>query len=227
MPFLTEHATQDRPLQSLEAILDAAEIEFSLNGFSGAGLKAISTRAEVSQALVHYHYGNKDGLYSAVVRRRSQIINNQRLAQLDAVELTAPGAMDEVLSALVRAPLGPNGGGGAYARIFAGLIVGQERDRALVRETYDPVAVRFVDAIAIAGDLPRTAAGLGYVMTLGTLISVIARDGRPERLMGRDEPAAIDELVSWISAFARGGIETLRMLDLTAPHSQRHSGRNE
>ncbi|SHJ28488.1 TetR/AcrR family transcriptional regulator [Wenxinia saemankumensis] len=194
---------------NIVAILDAAEQEFSLGGFAGAGMKAIAARAGVSTALLHYHYGTKDRLYQEVVRRRSQAINEERMNLLDAVRMSDADAIDGVIAALVRPPLGPSGGGRAYARIFAGLIVGQERDQALVRETYDPIALRFVEAIGAAAGIGRDAAGLAYTMTLGTLISVIARDGRTERLMGRDALLTEEEIVARITRFARGGIEAL------------------
>ena len=117
-----------------EAILDAAEATFSEAGFGGAGMKAISKRADVSQALLHYHFGNKDHLYSEVVRRRSKMINDERQALLDAVDLDGADAIPGILDALFRPPLGPAGGDQSYTRIFGGLIVGRERDKALVRK---------------------------------------------------------------------------------------------
>ncbi|WP_177215291.1 TetR/AcrR family transcriptional regulator [Tranquillimonas alkanivorans] len=191
----------------------AAEEEFSQRGFDGAGMKSIAARAGVSQALLHYHLGTKDNLYSEVIRRRSDQINAERQALLDKIDLEAPDALEGVIDALVRPPFGPAGGGRAYARIFAGLVVGRERDRALVREKYDPIALRFVEAIEAAVEgLGRKGAGLGYVLTLGALISVIARDGRPERLMGLSENHLMnqDETIAAIVAFASGGIRSFR-----------------
>jgi TetR/AcrR family transcriptional regulator len=50
-------------------ILDAAEVEFASKGFDGARLAAIARSAEVPQALIHHHFGDKQGLYREVLER--------------------------------------------------------------------------------------------------------------------------------------------------------------
>ena len=81
----------------------------------------IALSAGVAQGLLHYHFGQKEGLYAAVIARRSAAINTARLRALDAVDPADPDALERVLDALVRPPLGPEGGGAAYARIFAAI----------------------------------------------------------------------------------------------------------
>ncbi len=195
------------PAQS--GILAAAEIEFAEAGFEGAGMKSIATRAQVSQGLLHYHYGNKERLYGAVIRHRSKEINTGRGALLAQVNLAAPEALAQILDALFRPTLGPDGGGKAYARIFAGLIVGRERDQELVRECYDPTAHLFLDAMERAG-MARAHAGVTYQVALGVLASVISRDGRMERLMGVDKPMDTDALIGTLVRFVIGGAEALK-----------------
>jgi TetR/AcrR family transcriptional regulator len=50
-------------------ILDAAEHEFAAKGFDGARLAGIARAAAVPQALIHHHFGDKAGLYRAVLER--------------------------------------------------------------------------------------------------------------------------------------------------------------
>lgn len=50
------------------AILSAAEVEFEQHGFGGARLQRIADRAGVPKANVHYYFGNKQGLYDAVLQ---------------------------------------------------------------------------------------------------------------------------------------------------------------
>lgn len=195
-----------------EKILAAAEVVFAQKGFDGTGMKAIAERAGVSQGLLHYHFGTKDRLYAEVIRHRSGLINARRLDLLGRVDFTRPGALAHVIEALVRPPLGPEGGDRAYARIFSGLVVGRERDQALVRECYDPMAVQFVAALRRAcPELGAEGAGLGYAFTLGVLISVIARDGRPERLMGARDGDLMDTeaLIGMVVAYSEGGLHAL------------------
>lgn len=195
---------------AVEKIILAAEVEFSERGFDGAGMKAISVRAHVSQALLHYHFGNKDKLYEQVIAQRSRKINSERSALLTQVDLQAEDALDNILSALFRPPLGPAGGQGAYARIFTGLVVGQEREQALVQKYYDPTALRFIGALqqAVFGE-DRAKAAMSYTLSLGALIAVIGRDGRLERLMGRSDLQSFEEFLSQLVLFAKGGILAL------------------
>lgn len=190
-------------------IIEAAEEVFAEAGFEGAGMKAIALRAGVSQALLHYHFGSKDRLYAEVIRARSRQINDARRALLAEVDFNGEDPLREVISALFRPALGPEGGGKAYARIYAGLIVGRPHDQALVRECYDPTARLFIEAILRARPtLKPASAGMVYQFALGVLTSVISRDGRIERLMGR-EGAPLDDaaLIAVITDFVVGGAD--------------------
>lgn len=203
----------DIPLQAVDKILVAAELAFAQSGFDGAGMKAISTAADVSQALLHYHFGTKDRLYEAVVQRRSQKINDERHALLDQVNVSSPDALSKILEALFRPPLGPSGGAAPYAKIFGGLVVGREQDQTLVRKFYDPTATRFIQFIeqAIPNAGQETAA-MSYTLALGSLIAVIGRNGRVERLMGRSTRLPLmdaEEILDELIIFTEGGIRAL------------------
>ena len=57
-----ENATRSR-------ILDAAEELFALHGYRGASVKRIAAKAGVTGAMINYYFGNKVGLYHAVLDR--------------------------------------------------------------------------------------------------------------------------------------------------------------
>ncbi|WP_417240975.1 TetR/AcrR family transcriptional regulator [Celeribacter halophilus] len=201
---------QAGPSKAIETILLAAEVEFAEHGFDGAGMKAISKRAGLSQALLHYHFGTKDRLYEEVIGQRSKKINDERMRLLTKVDMRSHEALDGILEALFLPPLGPSGGAKPYARIFSGLIVGREREQALVKEYYDPTAINFIAALQTAlPGLDRPTAAMCYTLALGTLIAVIGRDGRVERLMGRSAKQDIDDYLKSIVAFAKGGVLAL------------------
>src|SRR5262245_38712146 len=48
-------------------ILAAAEELFARQGFAGASIRDIATSAGVTGAMVHYYFGNKEGLYRALL----------------------------------------------------------------------------------------------------------------------------------------------------------------
>lgn len=211
MPLSPSPAPQPEPAppNARERILDAAERAFALDGFAGAGMKAIATDAEVAQGLLHYHFGTKDGLYAAVIARRSALINAARAALLDRVDFSRPDALEQVFDALVRPPLGPEGGGADYARIFATLAVGGARDQDLVRTHYDDTARRFIAAIRRAE--PRAdpeAAAWVYSFSIGALVACVARDGRPERLWAGDGAAlaATEEVIARLARYCAAGL---------------------
>lgn len=85
-----------------ERILDAAEKLFGQKGFEGASLREITAAASTNLASVNYHFGSKDELIAAVLRRRMRPLNEKRLAMLDAVLAAhpqAPPPLTEILTA--------------------------------------------------------------------------------------------------------------------------------
>jgi AcrR family transcriptional regulator len=50
-------------------ILEAAFVEFSDNGLSGARVDAIAARTDTTVRMIYYYFGSKDGLYRAVLER--------------------------------------------------------------------------------------------------------------------------------------------------------------
>ncbi|HEB54200.1 MAG TPA: TetR/AcrR family transcriptional regulator [bacterium] len=89
------------PPDTKDTILDAAESLFAEQGFAATSLRQLTTRAGVNLAAVNYHFGGKEELARAVLLRRIQPINDERLRRLDALERPAR------LEAVVRAFLEP------------------------------------------------------------------------------------------------------------------------
>jgi AcrR family transcriptional regulator len=90
-------------MDTKEKILDAAEELFAEHGFAATSMRAITTAADVNLAAVNYHFGSKEGLFIAVLRRRFDVINAERLRMLDTAVRKAgdrPIEVEEILRAL-------------------------------------------------------------------------------------------------------------------------------
>lgn len=70
-----------------ERILDAAEMLFARQGVSATSLRSITTRAGVNAAAIHYHFGSKQALVSAILTRRVTPLSQERLKRLEQLEL--------------------------------------------------------------------------------------------------------------------------------------------
>jgi TetR/AcrR family transcriptional regulator len=57
------------PERTRRAVLDAAERLFAERGYDGVSMRDIGEASGVSQPLIHHHFGCKDALYGAVLRR--------------------------------------------------------------------------------------------------------------------------------------------------------------
>ena len=68
------------PERTRAAILSAATQEFTANGLTGARVDAIAERARVNKRMIYHYFGDKEGLYLAVLEATYASI---RAAELD------------------------------------------------------------------------------------------------------------------------------------------------
>lgn len=89
---------------SPERILTAAENLFSDKGFSAVSLRKVTSEAGVNLAAVNYHFGSKDGLIEAVLRRNIEPINRDRLRLLEQFESETNGSIppEKIVEAFIR-----------------------------------------------------------------------------------------------------------------------------
>jgi AcrR family transcriptional regulator len=75
-----------------DRILDAASTEFAALGFAGARVDAIAERAGVNKAMLYYHVGDKQALYTAVLLRNFERVS----ARLAAVQAKGGGPRERL-----------------------------------------------------------------------------------------------------------------------------------
>jgi len=145
--------------QTQARLLDAAERLFAERGIDAVSVRAVNAAAGANVAAVHYHFGSKEQLVAAVLRRRMDVLGERRLAMLSALPADRPPEVRAVVEALV-VPLAelsadPAGSGRAYARVLATLHGGGPEMRARLGAAFAPQFAPFDDALARAlPDLP-------------------------------------------------------------------------
>ncbi len=151
------------PRDTKERILDSAEKLFADFGFDGTSMRAVTSEAKVNLAAVHYHFGSKEALLTAVLARRFEPINRQRLQMLDRLEARDPNpAIDDLLRAFF-APafreIGALGETGIRFVQLAGRMhsAANARVRTLFMQQFANVIARFVPAFQRG--LPGLSAG--------------------------------------------------------------------
>jgi AcrR family transcriptional regulator len=75
-----------------EAILNAAEVEFADHGFDGARVDAIAERYGSNKTLIFRYFGDKLGLYTAVLRRADQGLHELQAQVLSPLLAEQPAA---------------------------------------------------------------------------------------------------------------------------------------
>lgn len=84
--------------EARERILDAAARLFAQKGFAATTVRDIAAAAGINLAMIHYYFGNKDGLYRAIFEEKIQA--KQRLLEEMAL---GEGTCRERLERFIRA----------------------------------------------------------------------------------------------------------------------------
>lgn len=99
-----DEPVQVRSVETRTRIIEAAEALFAQNAFSAVSMREITSAAGVGLAAVNYHFGSKEGLFTAVFLRRARELNQERARLLEEAEARAGGRvvpLREVLTALL------------------------------------------------------------------------------------------------------------------------------
>jgi AcrR family transcriptional regulator len=158
-----------------DRILDAAERLFAERGFAGTSLRAVTSNAGVNLASVNYHFGSKEELLEATLRRLVAPVNAERLRRLGQLETSSdPPSVEMILEALLRPALESDL---ANLRSLAILLYSEsvELVRPLIRDLFGEYTQRFTRALARA--LPHLGAAevaLRFQFLIGSMTHVIS-----------------------------------------------------
>jgi len=198
--------------------MDAAEKLFARRGFHGTSLRDITGAAGVDLALVNYHFGSKKQLLSAVVERRGQVLNEERLERLAQARLRSaphPPSTESVVDAFLDpilerlADAGP--GWHSYFSLLAYVNNSPEWGRRLMGKTFDRTVREFIGAVA--DSLPGadlTDIFWGYNFLTGALTLSLAETGRLDALSdGLCRSADVAALKARLGPYVTAGLRAL------------------
>lgn len=198
------------------ATLDAAEQAFSELGYGGASLRAIARAAGVNQAMVNYYFTTKEGLFSAVIGRRSELINEQRrelLAQAKAAgDLTMERLITVLVSPAIQLSADPSQAGHVYMKLVGQLINStDEMSRRVLSANFDEIAQLFIPEIErLEPRLGVNAAVRGYVYTIAITMASVGSEWRMDILSDtHDGQKDIEGIIAATVAFSVAGIRAL------------------
>lgn len=83
---MPQASTKLSPQATKSRILDSAEVLFISGGFDSLSMRQITSAAGVNLAAVNYHFGSKDALIHAVLSRKLDPLNVQRVQMLENFE---------------------------------------------------------------------------------------------------------------------------------------------
>jgi AcrR family transcriptional regulator len=207
--------TTDTNLNSTKrAVLDSAERLFAQHGFEATSLRAITAAAAANLGAVNYHFSSKDALILAVLKRRMQPLNQERVNLLDRFEAEAgPRAVgiERILEALFRPALEliarPSKGGRYVLRLMAHCLASPGAYlRPLVEEEFAEKNRRFHEAIRRAlPDLSKSEAHWRLHFAHGVFLHTAAQPQILELSSGgscrfSDVESALRRMISFCAA---------------------------
>lgn len=139
-------------------ILDAAERLFADRGFDATSLRTITAEANVNLAAVNYHFGSKAGLLEEVFTRRVQPLNEERLAELSALQAAggpAGASVEAILTTYIdpalRVSRDPARGGMVFMRLLGrSYAEPNEQIRRFMPALYQEIKIRYGEALGAA-----------------------------------------------------------------------------
>jgi AcrR family transcriptional regulator len=207
-------------IDTKERILDAAERQFAENGYLATSLRRIMNEANVNVASIHYYFRSKESLLEAVLVRRAEPANQERLEMLDRFEREARNgqlSVEQVLEAFLvptmRMASDPARGGDDFLRLMGRLHAESDLLPGIILVRFRPVLLRFAEALARAlPELPPAEIYFRARLAMGAAAQVF-RDANYRKKWAQEDSEGkfdwrpvLDRLVSYLSAGFRAPV---------------------
>lgn len=183
-------ANSKQPLSRRDRILNAAEGLFARHGFARVTARQVAAAAKVDLALANYHFGRKQDLFEAVLARRAEEFNQERLAALDECErrlvteaVTVQDVIEAYIGPYLRRSLTGNRGWRDYFRLVAHLNTSPGWAQTVIRDSFNPPVRKLVAVLhKVRPEASETELYWWYHLVSGALTLTFAQTGRLEEL---------------------------------------------
>ncbi|MEA5593343.1 TetR/AcrR family transcriptional regulator [Rivularia sp. UHCC 0363] len=196
-----------------EQILNVAERLFAEKGFAGTTLRNVIREAGVNIAAVHYHFGSKEELFIAVLRRVARQCIELQLQQLAKYEnLPEPPLVENILQAFFAPPLrviSQMGEAGMVRAQFMGRCRGEPLPiQELANKEFDESTQRFLDILQRA--LPnQTRLELQWKLDLAVaiLVRTLNQVGQTGKLIAGNSSEEVEIAIARLVKFVAQGMK--------------------
>ncbi len=175
--------------ESIERILDAAELLFAELGYHGVTLKDVAARVGVSSTLIHYHFNGKESLYEAVWARKAPISARNRLdamrryAEEVGDNVTVEGALHAWIDTDLNVQIDETDQWIAFGKISAQANSAAGWGAEKMTKYFNPVVLALIDLLKKAmPDCDEETIFWGYHFVSGAMTHNMARTGRLDDL---------------------------------------------
>jgi len=194
-----------------EKILEAAARLFATPDGSAASLRAIARAAGVNSALIHYHFGSREGLFEAVLLSALKPVQERRRALIERLRDAGPPSAEDLARLFVE-PLiaSPEEDPERHAVNLRLLARGFSEHRALVQDLtlkhFGPLMYGLGNLLGAA--LPHLPTELKHRRMRFCVQCALESIAGPEwEIASQEGPAAQAALVSDLIAFIAGGLD--------------------
>jgi AcrR family transcriptional regulator len=174
--------------ETLEQILDAAELLFSKHGLYGVTLRDVAQRVGVHTSLMHYYFDDKYTLFKEVFVRRARVTADRRMKALEQYDKesngkpTVSGALHVFLDTDFDLYIAGGEGWRNYGA-FGSQVSNTPEGAAMFDQHFDPVVLRLIGLLRKAlPDIPEEDVFWGYHFVTGSFMHTLSRSGRLDRL---------------------------------------------
>lgn len=167
------------------ALIEAARTVFAENGYDGATVRAIATRAGVDAAMVNHWFGSKEGLFAQAVLKLP-------FDPLELLEILRDGPDDELAERIVRTFITrwDSAGGGVFVALIRS-VTGHEQAGHVLRDFFQKFFTALISSVGADNPELRMTLCASQMVGMGMV-----------RYVAKFEPFATEEVEVLVRAVA-------------------------